>query len=303
MSSERPGHRPTKNERRTAARQKAQELRLKQQKRDKRNKLLLQGGIGVGIVAVIGVIVLVFASFTRPAVASPANMASDGAVVGSELKVLSTPSLPADAARIPTETTPQKPNVRVFLDYMCPYCGQFEQANAEMLEGLLKSDAITVEYHPLSLLNNQSLGTKYSLRSANAAACVVNDAPDSFYKFNQQMFAKQPTEGSEGLTDEQMKQIVADSGAKNTEKINACIDDQSYASWVNEATDRALNGGIQGADVTSLKGTPTVLVNGKTYAGSITNPDELRQFIVSTSADEYATSSPSPSAEPEDDKK
>ncbi|MGO2660563.1 DsbA family protein [Mycetocola reblochoni] len=300
MSDERSGQRPTKNERRTAARQKAQELREKQKRRDKRNRLLLQGGIGVGVIAVIAVIVLVFTSFSRPAVASPANMASDGVVVGAGLKVIPTPSLPEGAEPIATQPDEQKPNVRIFLDYLCPYCGQFEQANAEMLTGLLESDAITVEYHPLALLNNQSLGTKYSQRAANAAACVVNFAPDSFFDFNTLMFQNQPAEGTEGLDDEQIKELVSQAGAEPTSQINTCIDEQTYASWVKAASDRAIDGGIQNASITSLTGTPTILVNGAQYTGSPTDPDELRQFIVTTAADDYATSSPSPSAEPDE---
>lgn len=301
MSTDRSGQRPTKNERRTAAREKAQELRIKQKRRDKRNRVLLQGGIGLGVVAVIAVIVLVFTSFSRPAVASPANMASDGVVVGSDLKVVSTPALPEGATPIATQPDEQKPNVRIFLDYMCPYCGQFEKANAEMLQGLLESDAITVEYHPLALLNNQSLGTKYSLRSANAAACVVNTSPDNFYDFNTLMFQNQPAEGTEGLSDEQIKELVSQAGVEDTTTVNRCIDDQTYASWVKAASDRAIDGGIQNATIKSLTGTPTILVNGAQYTGAINNPDELRQFVVSTAAVDYATSSPSPSAEPDED--
>ena len=48
-----PEPRPTKNQRREAAREKARELRVQQKKKDRRNKVLLQSGIAVGIVAVI----------------------------------------------------------------------------------------------------------------------------------------------------------------------------------------------------------------------------------------------------------
>ena len=63
-----------------AAREKARELRVQQKKKDRRNKVLLQSGIAVGIVAVVAVISLIVVNSFRPEGPGPANMASDGMI-------------------------------------------------------------------------------------------------------------------------------------------------------------------------------------------------------------------------------
>ena len=52
MSTGAHGNRPTRNQQREAARAKAKELREQQVKTEKRRRLFLQGGIGLGIIAI-----------------------------------------------------------------------------------------------------------------------------------------------------------------------------------------------------------------------------------------------------------
>ncbi|MCU1436948.1 MAG: hypothetical protein JWP66_35, partial [Naasia sp.] len=70
--------RPSKNDRREAAREKARQLREEQKKRERRNRVLLGGGIGIGVLAIIAIVVFVIFTSIRPAGPGPANMASDG---------------------------------------------------------------------------------------------------------------------------------------------------------------------------------------------------------------------------------
>src|SRR5665647_3265056 len=74
--------------------------------------------------------------------------------------------------------------VSVYVDYMCPYCGQFEQVNGPILDQLRGEGTIVVEYHPVSILDEASLGTAYSTRAAAAAALVADQAPEAFVAFN-----------------------------------------------------------------------------------------------------------------------
>ena len=48
--------RPTRNERREAAREKARVLREEQKKRERRNKVLIQGGIIVAVLAIAALV-------------------------------------------------------------------------------------------------------------------------------------------------------------------------------------------------------------------------------------------------------
>jgi protein-disulfide isomerase len=292
--------RPSKNDRREAARDKARQLREEQKKRERRNRVLLQSGIGVAILAALAIVALIIVSGIRPAVAGPANMASDGIVIGSGLKAVPTESLPAGHSPIATKTDPSGSvvSIRTYIDYLCPYCGEFEKTNATQIGDWAKSGAATVEIHPIAILTSNSAGTQYSLRAANAAACVANYSPNQFYKFHTLLFEHQPEEGTAGLSDAQIKKLVTQSGAKNTDEIDKCIDNGTYRTWVQNATDRALAGPIPNSTVSKLTGTPLVLVNGKQYTGSLTSAADFKAFVLQAQGEAYSTSSPTPTATP-----
>lgn len=281
----------TKNDRREAAREKAKELRAAQRKKDLRNRVFIQGGIILGVLAVVAIVAVIVVTSIRPASKGPANMASDGIVVSKGLAAVPTEALAAGADPVPTADDPAVAQIRVYLDYLCPYCGDFERANGKQMESLIESGAATVEIHPIAILTARSAGTKYSLRAANAASCVADSSPDSFWAFNSALFADQPAEGSEGLTDAQLIEIAGTAGAKG---VSECIKNQDFAGFVQSATDRAKDGPIPGSTVPQVKGTPTILVNGKQYNGSLTDSDEFRAFVLQASSETYSTSTPTP---------
>ncbi|MFF1635723.1 DsbA family protein [Leifsonia sp. NPDC058248] len=286
------------NERREAAREKARQLRTTQQRKDRRNKVFLQGGIVVGVLAIAAVVAVIIVSAIRPSVPGPANMASDGVVIGAGLKVEQTPSLAADASPIASTPDPSGSvvNIRVYSDYLCSLCGDFQRTNGKQLEPLIKDGAVTMEIHPIAILTSHSAGTKYSLRAANAAACVADYSPNSFWSFNNALFAKQPQEGGPGLTDAQLKTRVSDAGATATSSIDSCIDDGTYKNWVTTVSDRALTGPIPNSSVKELTVAPLVLVNGKQYTGSLKSADDFQAFVLQAQGDQYSsTSTPSPS--------
>lgn len=288
--------RPTKNARRAAARDKARLLREAQKKKERRNRVLWQAGIGVAVVAVLAIIAVVIVGSIRPPVPGPENMASDGILIGKNLKVVSTGALAPSAKPVPNSPDPSGSTVSIvtYIDYLCPFCGQFEKTNAAQIGKLVKSGAATVEIHPVPLLASHSAGTKYSLRATNAAACLANYSPNSFWDFNSLLFAHQPEEGSAGLTDAQIKSYVKQAKATHYSSISSCMDKGTYNTWAQDALDRALAGPIANSDVKKLTGTPLVLVNGNQYSGSLTDPDEFRAFVVQAQSQTYSTSTPTP---------
>ncbi|RNE64055.1 DsbA family protein [Cryobacterium tepidiphilum] len=293
--------RPTKNQRREAARLKARQLREDQKKKERRNRVLLQGGIIVVSLAIVTIVVLAITSSIHPAGPGPKNMASDGILIGAGMEPVSTPALQPKATPVASKTdeTGTVASIRIYLDYLCPYCGQFEKTNGEQIKQWVTSGAATVEIHPISLLTSKSAGTQYSLRAANAAACVANYSPDDFYAFNQELFKDQPEEGSAGLDDSQIKKLVKTAGVTtDVSKINDCIDDLTFKSWVLDATDRALTGPLPNASIPSVTGTPTVLVNGKQYLGSLDDPKEFASFVLQAAGETYSTSTATPTPKP-----
>ena len=298
MTNASPGSRPTRNERRDDARTKAKQQREDQLKKDKRNRWFLQGGIAVAVVAVIAVIALSISSSVKPAGPGPANMASDGIVLGIGMQAQTTAALADGAAIVPSVAAPDVIDIRIYQDYLCPYCKDFDTTNAEQIQRLVEDGAATVEVHPIALLTSRSAGSQYSLRATNAAACVANYSPDSFWAFNQELFVQQPAEGTTGLDNAAIKAIILATGATNPAAINTCIDDKTFEKWAQAATERALTGPLPGSQVASVSGTPTVLVNGIQYTGSLTDPAVFNAFVLQVAAAAYATATPPPTPTP-----
>jgi protein-disulfide isomerase len=301
--------RPTRNERREAAREKARILREEQRKRERRNKFLIQGGIIVVVLAIAALIFTLILQNVRPAGPGPANMASDGIVLtaGDEggIVAVETPAVPAGGTPTPTEPDDSGTvaNIVVYVDYLCPFCGQFEATNSDSIRTMVEEGAATLEMHPIAILTNKSNGTQYSLRAANAAACVADTSPDSFFDFNALLFQNQPEEGTAGLTNDEIKSLVEQAGASDVSTIEQCIDDKQFNSWVQEATNRALSGPVPNSDLPAITGTPTVLVNGQQFTGNLQDPAEFQSVVVqATSAtfnDSESTPTPTPTPAPQ----
>ncbi|OII41252.1 thioredoxin domain-containing protein [Plantibacter sp. MMLR14_011] len=309
MSGAGSQNRPTKNERRDAAREKARVLREQQKRRDRRNRVLLQGGIVLGALAIVAVVAVIIVTSIKPAGPVPTAAKNDGFTVSAGLQLVGAPASastptpsatdPAAPAETPAATeTPAADGVEisVYQDFLCPYCGQFETTNAEQVKGWLEAGAATYTVHPLATLSNLSLGTQYSLRASNAAACVAEYSPNDFFSFNTALFENQPKENTEGLTDAELKSIAKGVISGGEKKINACIDDGTYKSWVKDSTDRARSGPLPGTDVKKVEGTPTILVNGKQYTGSLTDAEQFAAFVLAVSSESYSTGTPTPGA-------
>jgi protein-disulfide isomerase len=295
--------RPSRNEQREAAREKARVLREEQKKRERRNKWLIQGGIIVAVLAVAGLVAGLLLNNVRPDGPGPANMASNGIVLtGAEgvITPVETPALAADAT--PTPTVPDDSgtvaNIVTYLDYLCPFCGQFEQTNSESIRAMIEEGAATLEVHPIAILTNKSAGTQYSLRAANAAACVADNSPESFLDFHDLMFQNQPEEGTEGLSNDEIAELAKQADVSSFSTIEKCIDDKQFHTWVQDATNQALTQPVPNSDLASITGTPTVLVNGKQYVGSLTDPAEFQSFVLQATGETFSESNATPTPTP-----
>ncbi|MEU1971707.1 thioredoxin domain-containing protein [Microbacterium sp. NPDC019599] len=140
-----------------------------------------------------------------------------------------------------------------YIDFMCPVCNQFEQLYGETIEGLVDDGSITLNIHPISILDRASQGTEFSTRAANAMYCVAVADADASLPFLQAMYENQPEEGSTGLTDEQILDIASGVGVTG---IDDCVNDGRYSKYVTAMTDETpVKPGAGGI------GTPTVLLN------------------------------------------
>ncbi len=139
--------------------------------------------------------------------------------------------------------------VATYIDFMCPACNAFEQSYGEQLRTAAEEDRITLEIHPIAILDHRSQGTDYSSRAAGAMYCVAEEAPETALDYMQTLFANQPAEGSSGLTDEQLAQHAGEVGA---DAAADCITEGTYKKY-----------GVAQAKAHEIRGTPTVDLNGE----------------------------------------
>ncbi len=295
----------TKNEKREAARDKAKVLREEQKKKDRRTKVLLQGGIILATLAILAVVALVIMNSIKPVGPGPLNMASDGIQIGQGFVATETPALEAGEEPVPNvrDEAAGVLDIQMYVDYLCPVCKAFEDASGEYIESLLANGGTTVEVHPIAILDRLSQGTKYSTRAANAAACVANFSPNQFYEFHNLLFANQPAENTPGLSDDELIALTEEAGVEVAPFIADCIKDQTFKAWSGESTARALNGPIPNSNVDQVTGTPTVIVNGLKYEGAINDLASFQAFVIQAAGTTFnetstATPTPTPSATP-----
>ena len=291
--------------RRDAAREKSKALRDAHRKRERRNRWILQGGIAGGVVVILIVIAIVLFTSISPAVAGPLNMQSDGITIGKAAKAELTPAIPANGE--PTATTRDKKSsvvtIRIYVDFLCPTCGQFVRANRDQIGSWLNDGAATIEIHPISVLDRVSLGSSYSTRAATAAACVANYSPDDFWAFTQAIYAQQPKEQAPGFTNAQILSKARDAGVGNLSPITSCVNNQKFKAWVVDATQRAQTGPLPDSNVKAVAAPPVIIVDGLQYqSANYGSAADFQAFVVQAAgvafSPEVTTPTPTPTPTP-----
>ncbi len=276
-----PSNEPqSKAQRREAARAEALALREAQAKRDKRNRLITIGALVAGVLVLVGVFLAVWI---------PAMNDRDKtieAVAAGNLSEVTSPSTSDDEdGGIPigadgtagTDNGADAVEVGVYLDYMCPVCGQFEDTNGATLDQLRESGDVTVVLHPISILDRVANSKQYSTRAAAAAGWVADRAPEALNDFNAILFVNQPDEGSGTLTDAQIADLAEQAGVPAD--VAAGIEDgtavETFGDWTATATSLV----TQNVDLVNPQsgafGTPTITIDGVRWDGQWSDPSAL----------------------------
>lgn len=220
------------------AAERAASIRQEQEAKERRRRTLMVSASVLAVLAVV-VAIAVFVQSGRDTTGQTATP-PEGAVAEYALAMG-----PADA---PVEVT-------VYEDFMCPYCGLFESVSRDTLKDYAASGDVQVRYHVVSFLDGQS-SSEYSTRAANALAVVLDQAgPEVAVKFHDLLFANQPEEGGDGLSDEQLVDYAVEAGADEA-AVAAPIESRTFEQWVVNSTGEWSDRGHNG--------TPTVTVDGET---------------------------------------
>lgn len=141
--------------------------------------------------------------------------------------------------------------IDTYVDFMCPYCNQFEQTEGDVIKGLVDDGTATLNIYPVTILDRASQGSQYSSRSASAMYAVAASDPANAYAYFRALYANQPQENTTGLTNQQLVDLARSSGVNVDSALEDAILNGKYVKFAQS------HGLPQGAT-----GTPTVIVNG-----------------------------------------
>jgi protein-disulfide isomerase len=239
--------------------ERAEQMRKEREKADRRQRNLISVGIVVVVIALIAA--------GGYAVKSAQNDNTDSGTLvypaHTDKKTFGFDYTAADAGgKVGTDPVV----VTITEDFQCPICKSFEQQSGAFLYDLVKKGEITIDYRPISFLDDKS-ANEFSSRAANAAMCVLDKGGAGEYKkFHDLVYATQPEEDTAGPAD---AELIADAKQVGVTGIDRCIRKKVYGPWIEKAYDAAVADGF--------RGTPWVRVGGKEVESP--TPDAMQKAI------------------------
>ena len=234
----------------TAARRRAQQLRIEAQRAARRRRLMTVYAAAAGVIAVAVVVALIVAHASAP---KTPTAVPNGTVADTTGGLAA-----ADAMAIPLGSVDAPVQLTVYEDFRCSVCGRFEAVYQAAYKPLVAAGTLRLLIHPVDLIDSNVAGTSGSLHAGNAAACAQDAG--KFQAYHDLLYAKQPAESSDLFASNQTligygKQIPGlDSAA-----FESCVTSGRYDAWVRKNY----------ADLTQITGgrpaTPTFYANGKPF--------------------------------------
>ncbi|MFD9907577.1 thioredoxin domain-containing protein [Streptomyces sp. NPDC059063] len=236
--------------------------RERQKSRDKRRRTILVSAAVVGVLALATVGGLLAANAgddDKKKDASGPVVAPKGAVDD-------------EGPAIPLGKADAKSTLTVWEDFRCPACKQFEDGYRATVNELADKGLLKADYH-LATLIDDNMGGKGSLRAANAAACAQDAG--KFPAYHDLLFQNQPAETDDAFADnDKLIELAGKVEGLDTAAFKKCVTDGTHNSWVVKS-DKAF-------EDAGLRGTPTVLLDGKNIFEDQKNPltpQKLKQKV------------------------
>src|SRR5699024_4883310 len=138
-----------------SARERVRQQQQQAVARDQRMKIVFRSLIGVAVLVVVAVVAAIALNQGGTPSATPTTVTEDGGIVldpgGQVAEGDEAASTAGDDAGA---TSGDVPLVSTYLDFQCPHCLTFEQANMTMLSDELEQGNISLAVHPVALMDN-----------------------------------------------------------------------------------------------------------------------------------------------------
>lgn len=208
------------------ARERVKAMREEQARKDRARERTMR--IGIAIAVLVGVAII--------AVAVISNRGGDGgdgdppvAVAGEH-----------DGIQVGDPDAPV--TIESWIDFLCPHCKEFEDANAGQIDEWVEAGQVNVIYNPVTFT-----GGVNSTRANNAFACAAGEGKQA--EFVTAAFA-----APQQWTNNSLVELGKAAGIGGD--YESCVRGETYNGWSADLTEAA--GGVD-----EVQGTPTVFVNGE----------------------------------------
>lgn len=237
------------------ARQHANLIRKEEAQRLRRRRVWIQLVIiGTSVIVVAAIVIGIFFATRSTPVAIPTGSAevTVGGVAGVPLEI------GGDSVRV--GSVGAHVTVALYEDFSCPHCQDFEATAGPVIEELIASGDVVLEFHPLRVVTN------YGNRAGSASACVAEGTPDQWMAVRSGLFAVH-----DATTDSWRGSDFRNYLAREItdESVLSCVEDGRYEKWIDENTDSAAAAGVNS--------TPTVFINGEEV--QVTSGEQLRAAV------------------------
>lgn len=258
--------RPTKAERREAARAKAQALREEQARKAHRAAITRRAAIGVGGVAVVGGIGgLIWKSKSSEGddengqEKAPDLNTEKGSLVPSSVDPESGALTYGSDLKVGTSNE-GAPVLDIYFDYSCPHCAEFEALHSAEMKSLVTDGKVTLVLHPAHVLK-----LKWTIWAYNAMGVVLDKEPDKALDLHTALFSRfEQAAAKRDVTLLQKKGIwETASGAglssDTQDAIKEAVKSSKYDKWIDLSNQAFQTNGKE----KGFSGTPAVLYNGQ----------------------------------------
>ncbi|MEU1780509.1 thioredoxin domain-containing protein [Streptomyces abikoensis] len=246
-----------------SARERLQEQRRKEESRAKRKRTLIAV---VAVAAVLGAGVGIAALVAGSGGGKDNKRKTAGPLLAPQ------GAIGKDSLAIPVGNQAAKANLVVFEDFRCPGCGQFENGFRDTIHELEGKGELKAEYTLVTLID-KNLGGSGSLYAANAAACAQDAG--KFLAYHDELYKSQPPETVDAYGKKaKLLEIANKVPGLNSASFQKCVEDGPHNSWVQKSQDTFSKSGH--------RGTPTVILNGKSLYDDPTHPltpQKLRELV------------------------